>query len=434
MRKIRKCLYFLLAVVFLFLFAGHFSVAVTKELPSRIVALMNVKIINAKNEQPLENGTLLIRGNIIAEVGEADKVDIPKDAEIIDLKGKTVMPGLIDLHYHSSIYHLVPNWYKTVDEPDALVALRAAKNLKTTLEAGVTTIREVGGVREITNALKEALSLKLITGPRFYHSGRIITNTGGHAWKMAEQVDGKLEIIRAIRNRFSEGAHKCDFIKITWNIPQGYTEEEIQAAIETVHRYGKKIAIHASQPETIHACVKYGADTIEHGWQIDAKTIPLAVKNKAIIVPTALVAGKPIVDKKFEFTGEASLMDEDSKKSFLETRKKWWKQVQDGLKPYIAAGGQVAMGTDCGCYPMLYSDGPDELILYKELGLTPFQIIQAGTINGAKAIGIEDKTGTLEKGKWADIIVLDGNPLEDLTALKRVIMVVLEGDIVVDKR
>ena len=90
------------------------------------------------------------------------------------------------------------------------------------------------------------------------------------------------------------------------------------------------------------------------------------------------------------------------------------------------------MGTDCGCYPMLYSDGPNELILYKELGLTPFQIIQAGTINGAKAIGIEDKTGTLEKGKWADIIVLDGNPLEDLTALKRVIMVILKGEIVTD--
>lgn len=427
MKKIRTCLYFLLIASFLFLFTGHWSAASRKENTSRIVALTNVRIIDAKNERPIENGTILIKENTIEAVGKVGKIDIPKNAEIIDLKGKTVMPGLIDLHYHTTLYHLSPSTFKTADEPDALIALRAAKNLRTTLEAGVTTVRDTGGVRDVTNSLKQALSMKLISGPRFYHSGRIITSTGGHAWKIAEQVDGNEQIIRAIRNRFSEGAHKCDFIKITWNLPQGYNEEEIKTAIEAVHKYGKKIAIHAFQPETIDACVKYGADTIEHGWQIDARTIPLAVKNKTIIVPTALVAAKPIIDKKFEYTG-----DDASKKRFLETRKIWWKQVLDGLRPYVAAGGLVAMGTDSGCYPMLYSDGPDELILYKELGLTPFQIIQAGTINGARAIGIEDKTGTLEKGKWADIIVLDGNPLEDLTALKRVIMVILEGEIVVD--
>ncbi len=432
MRKTRTCLYFLLIASFLFLSLGLFSAASRKENISRIVALTNVRIIDAKNERPLENGTILIKGNTIEAVGKVGKIDIPKNAEIINLKGKTVMPGLIDLHYHTTLYHLTPSTLKTADEPDSLVALRAAKNLRTTLESGVTTVRDTGGVRDVTNSLKQALSMKLISWPRFYHSGRIITNTGGHAWEIAEQVDGKEQIIRAIRNRFSEGAHKCDYIKITWNLPQGYNEEEIKTAIEAVHKYGKKIAIHAFQPETIDACVKYGADTIEHGWLIDAKTIPLAVKNKTIIVPTALVAAKPIIDKKFEFTGEAKLLDEASKKRFLESRKIYWKQVLDGLRPYVAAGGLIAMGTDSGCYPMLYSDGPNELILYKELGLTPFQIIQAGTINGARAIGIEDKTGTLEKGKWADIIVLDGNPLEDLTALKRVIMVILEGEIVVD--
>jgi len=110
----------------------------------------------------------------------------------------------------------------------------------------------------------------------------------------------------------------------------------------------------------------------------------MAIKNKTIIVPTMLFSGKPFVDKKFEFILDGRPLDEDSKKREIENRKKWWKMTLDGLKPYAVAGGLIAMGTDCGSYPVLYSDAPDELILHKELGLTPFQIIQVGTINGAK--------------------------------------------------
>jgi imidazolonepropionase-like amidohydrolase len=424
-RRILKS-YSIAASIILFLFAATLAFAANGEKSPRILALTDVRIINAKQEQPIEKGIIIIKGNIIEAIGKAKEIEIPEEAEVTSLKGKTVMPGLIDLHYHATLYHL-GSPYETADEPDALVALRASKNLRITLEAGVTTVRDTGGVREITSSLKKALSMKLISGPRYYHSDKIITNTGGHGWKIAEQVDGKENIIRAIRNRFAEGAHKCDFIKITWNLPQGFSNEEIRTAIETVHNYGKKIAIHAFQPETIHACVEYGADTIEHGWGIDSETIPLAVKNKTIIVPTMYVVARPLFDKDFKYEGE----DYDK---FIEGKKQWWKMILEHLKPYVAAGGMIALGTDCGCYPMLYSNGPDELIIYKELGLTPFQIIQAGTINGAKAIGIEEKTGTLEKGKWADIIVLDGNPLEDLTALKRVKIVILDGEIVVDNR
>lgn len=416
---------FIIATI-LALFSVILAFAVNGEKPSRIIALTDVRIIDAVNEHTIEGGIILIKENIIVAVGKAGEIDIPEESEAINLKGKTVIPGLIDVHYHATLYHL-GSPYKTADEPDGLVALRASKNLRTTLEAGVTTVRDTGGVRRSTNSLKQALSMKLISGPRYYHSGKIITNTGGHGWKIAEKVDGKEQIIRAIRNRFAEGAHKCDFIKITWNLPQGFSDEEIRTAIETVHKYEKKIAIHAFQPEAIHACVEYGADTIEHGWGIDSKTIPLAVKNKTIIVPTMYVVAKPLFDKDFIYVGE------DFEK-YIERKKQWWKMILEHLRPYVAAGGMIALGTDCGCSPMLYTDAPDELIIYKELGLASFQIIQAGTINSAKAIGIEEKTGSIEKGKWADILVLDGNPLEDLTALKRVKMVILDGEIVVDKR
>ncbi len=420
--------YSFIAVIILFLFAAALLFSADGEKPSKTTALTNVRIIDAVNERAIEKGIILIKGNIITAVGKVREIDIPEGSEVINLKGKTVMPGLIDLHYHATLYHL-GSPYKIADEPDGLGALRASKNLSTTLEAGVTTVRDTGGVRGITNSLKQALSLKLFSGPRYYHSGRFITNTGGHGWKIAEQVDGNEQIIRAIRNRFAERDHKCDFIKITWNLPQGFSNEEIKTAIETVHKYGKKIAIHAFQPETIHACVEYGADTIEHGWGIDPKTIPLAVKNKTIIVPTMYVVAKPLFNFDKDFIYEGENFDK-----YIEGKKRWWKMILDHLRPYVAAGGIIALGTDCGCSPMLYSNAPDELICYKELGLTPFQVIQAGTINGAKAIGIEANTGTIEKGKWADIIILDGNPLEDLMALKKVRMVILDGEIVVDRR
>jgi len=124
----------------------------------------------------------------------------------------------------------------------------------------------------------------------------------------------------------------------------------------------------------------------------------------------------------------------DYVKMYLAKKKIHWKIIMDHLKPYVAAGGMIAMGTDSGGFPVDFNNAPDELMTYKELGLTTFQIIQAGTINSARAIGIESKTGTLEKGKWADMIVLDGNPLEDLKALKRVKMVILNGKVMIDKR
>ncbi len=417
---------------FIVLFIAFFAIAVlpsSRAESSSVKALVNVRIIDAVNEAPVENGVILIRGNIISAVGEGGRLNIPKGAEIFDLSGKTVMPGLIDLHYHSMLYHESNDTFKTTNEPDALIALRAAKNLKTSLEAGVTTVRDTGGVRDIPGALKRALAMKLIPGPRFYSAGRIITNSGGHAWEIAELADGNDQILRAIRSRFPEGAPTCDFIKITWNLPGGYTDEEIRTAVETTHRYGKKIAIHAFQSESIHACVEYGTDTIEHGWGIDAKTIPLAVKNNTIIVPTMYVVAKTLSDKrvKEEYQG-------DMLKRVMDQWGKYWDMILDHLKPYVAAGGMIALGTDCGCFPLDFSDAPNELITYKELGLTPLQIVQAGTINAAKALGIDDKTGTLEKGKWADMIVLDGNPLDEPEALKRLEMVILDGEVVVDKK
>lgn len=423
---------FIIDPTILLLLVASLAFAVNGEESSRIKALIDMRIIDAKNEEPIEKGTIIIRDNIITEIGKRTKVDIPKGTKIINLEGKTVMPGLIDVHCHVTFFHGDPRVY-TLNEPDALVALRATQNFKTLLETGVTTIRDTGGLREVPNVLKKALRLKLISGPRYYHPGRIITNTGGHGWKVSELVDGKLEIIRAIRNRFPEKAYKCDFIKLTWNLPSGYTHEEIKAAIETTHKYGKKIAIHAYQKETVRACIKYGADTIEHGWEVDSGIISLAIKNKTIIVPTVYWVWRPLFDKNFEDI-MGKFYGKDYIKMYLAKKKIHWKIIMDHLKPYVAAGGMIAMGTDSGGFPVDFNNAPDELLTYKELGLTPFQIIQAGTINGARAIGIENKTGTLEKGKWADMIVLDGNPLEDLKALKRVKMVILNGKVMIDKR
>lgn len=427
-RSLRETWFFRFAVLLL-LFFSYSALASHGENSSPVKALINVRIIDAVNENPIENGIILIRGNTISALGEGGRLDIPKGAEIYDLSGKTVLPGLIDLHYHSMLDHESAYSSNTWEDPDAMVALRAANNLKTSLEAGVTTVRDIGGVRDIPSSLKKALAMKLIPGPRFYTAGRIITNSGGHAWEFSEIADGNDQILRAIRSRFPEGAPRCDLIKITWNLPGGYTNEEIRTAVETTHRYGRKISIHAFQPESIHACVEYGVDTIEHGWEIDSKTIPLAVKNKTIIVPTMYVVAKMLADERVK-----AEYKEETYEKVMDQWKKYWVMILDNLKPYVAAGGLIALGTDCGCFPLNFDDAPNELITYSELGLTPFQVVQAGTINAAMALGIEDRTGTLEQGKWADLIVLDGNPLDDLESLKRLNMVILDGDVVVDNR
>jgi imidazolonepropionase-like amidohydrolase len=414
---------FLLCLIILdsFLLTGNFLFSKENETHSK--ALTGVRIIGAKNPQPIEDGTILIEGNIITAVGRRSEVKIPEGTQIIDLKGKTAMPGLIDLHVHAT-WNRDLRYDQKDSDPDAVIALRAAKFLGRLLGFGVTTVRDVGGIREIPGSLKKAQALKLITGPRYYQAGRIITNTGGHGWDEAQMVDGKEEIIKAIRGRFYEGLAKCDFIKVTWNLPEGYSTEEIRTAIEETHKYGKKIAVHAYQPETIQACVEYGADTIEHAWGIDLKTIPMAVQKKTIVVPTVYIMAQPLYDAKFKYKGEN--YDE-----FIKGTKSWVDMILGHLKPYVASGGVIAMGTDSG-YPVPDNMPGEELIIYKELGMTPFQIIQAGTINGARAIGIEDKAGTIEKGKWADILVLDGNPLDDIQALKKVRMVILDGDVVVN--
>ena len=415
--------------IFLLIFFSFLGLGLDGGSVSPVKALVNVRIIDAVNENPIENGVILIRGNIISAVGEGRELNIPDGAEVFDLSGKTVMPGLIDLHYHSMLDHESAYSSKTWEEPDAMVALRAANNLKTSLEAGVTTVRDIGGVRDIPGSLKKALAMKLIPGPRFFSAGRIITNSGGHAWEFSEIADGNDQILRAIRSRFPEGAPRCDLIKVTWNLPGGYTNEEIRTAVETTHRYGRKIAIHAFQPESIHACVEYGVDTIEHGWGIDSKTIPLAVKNKTIIVPTMYVVAKMLADERVK-----AEYQEDIYQKVMDQWQKYWIMILDHLRPYVAAGGLIALGTDCGCFPLDFDDAPNELITYKELGLTPFQVVQAGTINAAKALGIKERTGSLEEGKWADMIILDGNPLDDLESLKRLNMVILDGEIVADQR
>jgi imidazolonepropionase-like amidohydrolase len=422
----------LLSCILLFAIASPvFSATITVN-SARVVALTNVRIVDAIHEHPIENGILVFSGNMITACGEVATIRVPSDAQIMDLSGKTIMPGLIDVHCHVTFEELA-SFRNTVDQPESYIALLAAKNLQTILQTGVTTIRDCGGLGGITESLKRARARNLIPGPRFFHAGRAITNSGGHGCEFCEIADGTQEIIKAIRRRFSESGNECDFIKVMWNLPNGYTEEEIRAAIETTHKYGKRIAIHAYQPETIEVCVRLGADTIEHGHQIPASSIPLAINKKIVIAATMLFSGKPFTDKAFNFILDGRPLDEPSRESELAKRKAWWKMTVDGLRPYAKAGGLLALGTDCGSYPVLFSDAVNELILHQELGLNNFQIVQVGTINGAKAIGIDEKAGTLEKGKWADILVLNGNPLEDLKALKNVEIVILDGKVVYKK-
>ncbi len=399
------------------------------------------KLVDTENGTVLSQQTITVSGNEITGVTSGFTPASGKET-IIDLKNKTVLPGLIDMHVHIEGETNPKRYLETFIKNEADVAFTAAEIGERTLHAGFTTVRDLGGTG-VNVSLRNAIHQGTIDGPRIYTAEKAIGTTGGHAdptngYKRttmgdpgpAEGVINSVEDARqAVRQRYKNGA---DLIKITatggvlsvsknGDNPQ-FRQEEVDEIVRTAKEYGMNVAAHAHGKEGMIRAIKAGVQTIEHGSFMDKETADLMKQYNTYLVPT-LSAGK-FVAEKAKIPGYYPDIIIPKIKKVDATLKKTFDMVQ---KERV----NIAFGTDAGVFP--HGDNAKEFIYMVEYGWSPMFSIQSATITNARLLGMEGQLGVIKKGALADIIAVNADPTEDISTLTEVIFVMKDGTVYKDK-
>ncbi len=383
------------------------------------LAVRRVRLIDGTGKSPIENATVAITGNCITGAGPDSEITIPKGAKTIDGEGATLLPGMIDLHTHLGIYETPVEAYF---ESEATSTVRGINKLMYYLKTGITSLRDMGSRGGVSFALKEGVRKCYILGPRVFPVGKLITSIGGHAAEFRESIgaatsyhgdsceaNGPEGFRAAVREQIKMGA---DYVKVAGN----FTREEVTAAVDEAHQLGLRVAVDA-YTHFIKWAVEAGADCIEHPLPRTQDTIDLMKAKGTYAVPT-LSPYIRIFDESGGFYEAISRRFYFSKEANLEL-----------LRRLKDAGITMGIGTDL--VRDWYKDLPEpyliELKQFLAVGFSPMEVILAATRNGAEILGMLDKLGTIEPGKLADFIIIEGDPLNDIDALRRIKFVVLNG-------
>jgi imidazolonepropionase-like amidohydrolase len=379
--------------------------------------LTGATLIDGTGNAPIDQAALLINRDIIEAVGVKNEVPVPAEAEVIDIQGKYLLPGLIDTHIHMDLHGMADTFQENLVE-DKLRTLRVAKEMENTLQAGFTTVRNVGSVNFIDFAIKAGIEQGLIQGPRVLTSGRAISMTCSGTEYFAgfyRLADGPQECRKAAREQLKEGA---DLLKVMatgaimnpGGVP-GASQldiDEIKAVVDEGAKLGRHTAAHAHGAQGIINAVLAGVRTIEHGTMADDAAIGMMADKGIFLVPTLVVHECWINHRK----------SRDVPDFMLEKSNAIERHGQEVLHKAIAAGVRIAMGTDAGTNFNYHGKNSNEIIAYVKHGfMTPMEALQSATQTAAAAIEMDQQLGTLEKGKFADCLVLENNPLEDITGL-----------------
>src|SRR5437868_4066956 len=402
------------------------------EQPPRRIVVRAGRLLDVKTGKTLTDQAIVIEGDKIVSVGPAAAASA--SATTINLPNATVLPGLIDAHTHIT-FDPGQVGYSGLGVSIPREALVGAKNARITLEAGFTTVRNVGARGFSDVALRDAINAGDVPGPRMLVSGPALSITGGHCdnnllpFEYHASSEGTADGIEAVQHKVREIIkYGSDVIKICAtggvmskgddpNTSQ-YTLEEMKAIVADAHRLGRKVAAHAHGAQGVSWASEAGVDSVEHGHLMNDASIATLKKNGTYLVPTLY-----LMDWHKEHAATAHLPEYTLKKMQMVSE-----AGQDNVKKAIAAGVKIGMGTDAAVYP--HGLNAHELAVYVRLGMTPLQAIQTATINDAELLGWSDKVGTLEPGKWADVIAVDGDPLQDITTLQRVKFVMKSGEVV----
>jgi imidazolonepropionase-like amidohydrolase len=372
-----------------------------------------------------QHAGVLVSGTLIEWVGpHARAPRVARAATAIDGAGRTLTPGLIDCHVHMC-FDGEANFLSEANVSEAYAALKCAGNARRHLAAGVTTVRDLGGLNAVVCEVAMAIADGRTPGPRVIASGQALTITGGHGWNsFARQVDGPHGVRSAVREQIRSGARSIKIVAtggvLTPGIPvdfTAFTPDEIEAAVDEAHKWGLPITAHAIGRTGIANCVRAGIDSIEHGSQIDTGIAREMKEGGVFQVPTisalTAIVGHPEDVPDYAVAKGLQILD----------------MARDAFRRMIRAGGRHACGTDAGTPHNPHGGAPGEIVKMIEWGLTPLKALQAATSNAAELLRVPE-VGTVEEGMAADLVVWPGNPLEDPSLLLRPELVMQAGEVV----
>ncbi|NNE98468.1 MAG: amidohydrolase family protein [Pyrinomonadaceae bacterium] len=401
------------------------------------VVLRAARVIDGVKSSPITNGAVVVTGNKIVAVGKQGSVSIPAGSKLIDLGDATIMPGFIDAHTHIVGRVLGDAEGRTARFRDynSFGAILAVDNAKKTLMAGFTTIRNVGAGKFDDLAIRKAIDDGWIPGPRMQTAGHSLGITGGHCDEngykpgMADGdfktgiADGVDQVRAAVRYQIKYGADVIKTCATGGVLSEGdavgvqqYSFEEMKAMVDEAKQHHRKVAAHAHGTEGIKVATRAGVASIEHGSFIDVEGAKLMSQNGTYLVPT-LMAGEAVerLAKRGFLTGYIA------EKSYAAA-----KAMRNAIKIAVANGVPIALGTDSGVIPH-GTNGHEFTLMVEWGGMKPMDAIKAGTLNGAKLLGVEKTVGSLESGKYADIVAVKGDPLRNIKLLEKVDFVMKNG-------
>jgi imidazolonepropionase-like amidohydrolase len=408
------------------------------------------KLIDGSGGSPIEKSIVVVDGSKIVFVGGDGEFPMPKrdDIEIINAEGKTIMPGLIDTHVHiyrnggSREFRSLP-----IYNNDLTLAMKSVPLLKRTLEMGITTLRDGGsGWNWLEVALRDAIDRGDIVGPRFFTSGYHLTVTGGHGYFMppwlpnikeqsSVQCDGPEEWRKAARLQIFNGVDNVKLVASrgflstirAGDVPTAAQAslEELKAAVDEAHKMGKKSSAHANGHQPIITAIEAGVDSIVHGFGMDEECAEMMVKKNVFLEATTLT-----IRRLMEF-GSGEMPD-----AMVERATEYWKIKEKEFRMILKKGVKISFASDMGMPYLYHGENARELNSLVELGMTPMAAIVSATNTAAQVIGIDDQVGTIEVGKIADIILIDGDPLKNMEILQaedKIKMVMKEGKIIINR-
>ena len=417
-------------------FAGAAHPARSQEPAASVVAVKVGRMLDVRTGDYHADQIILIASGKVQALGSQRDMAarVPVGAKVVDLSHYTVLPGLIDAHTHLT-FSPGGSGYRSLGISIPREALTGARNARVTLEAGFTTVRNVGANGYADIALRDAINAGDIPGPRIDASGPALGITGGHCdnnllapeyhYTDSAVADGVSAVMAKVREDVKYGSDVIKFCATGGVLSKGdspdleqYSPEEMRALIQEAHRLGRKVAAHSHGAQGIKDAVIAGVDSIEHGSFINEEDIHLMKEHGTYLVPTLY-----LMDWEKENAKQANLPDYAKRKMDMVSE-----TGQNAAKKAFAAGVKIGFGTDAAVYP--HGLNAHEFAVYVRLGMTPLQAIQTATINDADLLGWSDKVGTIEPGKFADLIAVDGDPLADVTTLQSVKFVMKGGEVV----
>jgi imidazolonepropionase-like amidohydrolase len=390
------------------------------------IVFRNGRVITGTGEV-IERGMVVVDGPVITFVGPEKGWRISKKDSLFDLSGKAILPGLIDCHVHLCMDGSSDSMTSLMKEPIALNSLKAARHARLTLEAGITTVRDMGGRDYVDLSLRNAIRGKVVQGPRMLCSGKMVCMTGGYGWQYSQEADGPEGVRKAVREQIKAGADVIKMMATGGILTRGgdgraaqLTLEELQAGVEEARKAGRRTATHCQGNVGIKNSLLAGIHSIEHGIFLDDEAAALMLERKAFLVPTLspphrILRGGVNAGISSFVVAKARAAMKDHHESIVKAYK---------------AKIPIAMGTDAGTPFNHHGENLEELELLSTVGMSPMEAILSATKTASEVLGLEKEIGTLERGKLADLIVVDGDPFEGIRLLQnkeKMAAIMMEG-------